>query len=129
MLRGMAGFPLGDGELLDLLRANRKLALPWEEKEAAHLVWDEREKRSRLISRYVRKDPHGKVVCEVKQMGAATEWTAEGMAMRASTNVNLGKVRMAASLGEAMLEADSYLESCDPPWSLLGPLVLVRVNE
>lgn len=123
ILRALAGFPMTPAESITVARAERKTAMPWQVEAEPKTVYDLRTKSSKVITRFVRRDPFGKIIADVIQKDVACEWTAEGMTAQAMGSVNLGKTRTSQSLATALLDADSHLEAGG--WTILGSLVLV----
>lgn len=112
---------------METVRGRRKTAMPWQVEAEPKLVYDLRAKSTRLVTRFVRRDPFGKIIADIVQKDAVCEWTAEGMTAQAVGSLNLGKTRTAQSLASAFLGADSHLEASG--WEILGPLVLVSTVE
>jgi hypothetical protein len=126
-LRALAGFPDAPADRIEIVRSDRKTAMPWQQESGPKVVYDPRTKTSKLVARFVRRDPFGKLVADILQKDVACEWTAEGMTAQAMGSLNLGKTRTAATLSLAMLDADSHLEA--EGWTISGPLVLVASSD
>jgi hypothetical protein len=126
-LRALAGFPEAPADRIAIVRSDRKTAMPWQQESATKVVYDPRTKTSKLVSRFVRRDPFGKLIADILQKDVACEWTAEGMTAQAMGSLNLGKTRTAATLSLAMLDADSHLEA--EGWMISGSLILISSFE
>lgn len=126
LLRAAVGFGLRLADRLEVVRAP-KIALPWEEKEASAWARDKTSKEKRLLCHLARRDPFGKVIAEVKQVGGRIEWTATGMTAQIMEGINLGPVRTAPTLVSAILSVDSYLEGNN--WEIQGKMVFPPAEE